>query len=565
MSHTSFIGKQCTGIHMCRRYMLLLILIMSVAATNWAQYISIDNHTGSWNDDESWMGNESPGTSINDEDIECYGWLTAENCLDYNNGQFRIHDTLVVYGTFALLNKSQLFIEPGGILIVFGDYYSNNKVEVENSGHLIVTGEFKMQGSDNQGFFHNSGGKVFLFDNEPEIKGGPNYNDLACDDTSGFPLNCGYGNEWDLAADPVNDFFSGFGYDPENDTIPASCMMVSFEADRVEVCQSDTVTFVNLSIGVPVSAEYTWDFGDGAFPRTLTGTGPHKIVYDNSGLKDVGLTVTDEEGVSLVNRQEAYIRVEEIPDLDMRDTSRCGTGEILFRASSANGDIIQFSTDEGETILYEDNSDPYEFSVYVEEWHRKIVWGRAIDTATGCMTKWDQTANLYAYPVPDASIVGDSILCNGNELYLTTGQDEFIERYLWHDGSTLDFYRTNREEVVSVTVWNNLGCEDTDTLIIESCEQKDLFSTTIYAFSPNADGVNDYWILENIEDYPEAKIWIYNAAGKLVFYSPGGYQNDWDGTCNGQVLPMDSYYFLIDFSRYNKNAVTGLVTLIYLY
>jgi len=375
------------------------------------------------------------------------------------------------------------------------------------------------------------------------------------------------------------------------------------------------------------------------------------MVYGTPGLKDIELTVTNEDGVSISSMQEAYITVGSLPDLELEDTSRCGSGEILVRANSETADIVQFSTDGGITvfceavaapyecsvfveegqeaivwaraidttggcatgwdltanlyayplpdleledtsrcgsgeILVRANSEtadivqfstdggmsvcceavtfPYQCSVYVEEYHRVIIWARAIDTTGGCATRWDQTAILYAYPVPEAIIIGDSILCNDEELYLTAGQDENIERYQWQDGSTLDFYTTDREEVVTLTVWNHLGCQDSDSLIIGTCEQKDLFSANLYTFSPNADGVNDYWILDNIEDYPEAKIWVYDAAGSIVFHSPGGYQNDWDGTCNGQILPVDSYYFVIDFSKYNKGILTGLLTILYL-
>jgi len=558
MSLLQIIGKQFTGIQVCRRYLLTLYFIMSVVATNWAQFISNDNYSGNWSESGSWIGGEAPGTSINGVNIDCYGWLTANNCLDFNNGEFRIHDTLVVYGVFTLLNSSQLFIEPGGILIVFGDYNSNNKVEVENSGYLIVTGEFKMLGSDNQGFFRNTGGKVFLFDDNPEIKGGTLYSDLACNDTSDFPVGCGYGNEMDLSEDPISDFFFSFNYD-ENDTTEISCLVVMFEADRFNVCQSDTITFYDQSAGISDDAEYSWDFGDGAYPRVITGIGPHEVVYDTPGWKDVELIVNDEVLVNTLLND--YVYVAEVPDLEMEDASRCGTGEVLFYANSERADIVQFSTDGGTTIFHETSVAPFECLVFIEEWQRAILWAKAMDTTTGCMSGWDQTAMGWAYPVPSVQIVGDSLLCNDEDLLFTT--NDYFTRYLWHDGSAGDSYTTYKEEEVTVTVWNDLGCQDSDSLSIVSCEEYNPFAASIYSFTPNADGLNDYWIIDDIESYPEAKIWVYNASGNLVYYSPGRYQNNWDGIYNGKKLPIDSYYFMIDYSKYNKGALTGIVTIVY--
>jgi gliding motility-associated-like protein len=63
------------------------------------------------------------------------------------------------------------------------------------------------------------------------------------------------------------------------------------------------------------------------------------------------------------------------------------------------------------------------------------------------------------------------------------------------------------------------------------------------AFSPDGDGVNDYW-------YPQAwgalsgSISIYNRWGALVFQSnaltPG-----WDGSYNGTPQPMETYIAIV--------------------
>lgn len=67
-------------------------------------------------------------------------------------------------------------------------------------------------------------------------------------------------------------------------------------------------------------------------------------------------------------------------------------------------------------------------------------------------------------------------------------------------------------------------------------------------FSPNGDGINDSWYIENIERSPQARIWVYNRWGEEVFYSPGNYNNNWDGTYknNTTKLPAASYLYRID-------------------
>lgn len=74
--------------------------------------------------------------------------------------------------------------------------------------------------------------------------------------------------------------------------------------------------------------------------------------------------------------------------------------------------------------------------------------------------------------------------------------------------------------------------------------------------SPNNDGQNDTWIINNITNFPDANIQIFNRNGEEVF-STTNYQNDWganrDG--NGDLLPVGSYYFNITYT--NQGVVSN--------
>ena len=72
--------------------------------------------------------------------------------------------------------------------------------------------------------------------------------------------------------------------------------------------------------------------------------------------------------------------------------------------------------------------------------------------------------------------------------------------------------------------------------------------TPAQAITPNGDGINDRWIIENSAAYPNAKIWVFNRWGEEVFYSAGNYQNNWGGTHNQQSTPLPeaAYFYRID-------------------
>ena len=78
------------------------------------------------------------------------------------------------------------------------------------------------------------------------------------------------------------------------------------------------------------------------------------------------------------------------------------------------------------------------------------------------------------------------------------------------------------------------------------CDQIDI--NVSQAITPNGDGVNDTWFINNIVNYPNCIIRVYNRWGQEVFYTVG-YQNDWNGhyeNKSGSLPDSASYYYQID-------------------
>jgi gliding motility-associated-like protein len=80
------------------------------------------------------------------------------------------------------------------------------------------------------------------------------------------------------------------------------------------------------------------------------------------------------------------------------------------------------------------------------------------------------------------------------------------------------------------------------------------------AFTPNGDGINDYWKIADIENYPNATVQVFNRYGDKVFESKG-YTKPFDGTYNGGQLPTGVYYYIINLSN-ACSLITGSLTII---
>ena len=77
-------------------------------------------------------------------------------------------------------------------------------------------------------------------------------------------------------------------------------------------------------------------------------------------------------------------------------------------------------------------------------------------------------------------------------------------------------------------------------------------------FSPNGDGINDQWVIVNIERFTQSHLWVYTRTGQLVL-DVTNYQNDWGGTLQGQDLPEGNYYYRIDQYGSGQISLEGWV------
>ena len=75
-------------------------------------------------------------------------------------------------------------------------------------------------------------------------------------------------------------------------------------------------------------------------------------------------------------------------------------------------------------------------------------------------------------------------------------------------------------------------------------------------FTPNNDGMNDRFVVPCLLEegqFPDARVTIYNQWGDEVYRSGAPYRNDWDGTFQGNQLPVATYFYIIDFGGAREN------------
>ncbi|WP_113661166.1 MBG domain-containing protein [Pedobacter nanyangensis] len=118
--------------------------------------------------------------------------------------------------------------------------------------------------------------------------------------------------------------------------------------------------------------------------------------------------------------------------------------------------------------------------------------------------------------------------------------------------------RPTSNTTYTVTVTNANGCSTTTSYMVTVVDDLSILKAT-NILSPNGDGVNDLWKVDNIDMYPQAMVRIFDKAGRVV-YTKKGYENNWDGTYNGQPLAESTYYYIIDLGA--GKILRGYITLV---
>ncbi|MBS1566842.1 MAG: gliding motility-associated C-terminal domain-containing protein, partial [Bacteroidetes bacterium] len=148
-----------------------------------------------------------------------------------------------------------------------------------------------------------------------------------------------------------------------------------------------------------------------------------------------------------------------------------------------------------------------------------------------------------AHAGPDKKIVaGQSVTLEGSASGESISWYWTPAQYINDAGSLTPTVSTPVDMTYTLHVSTANGCGDASDDVFIRVFQK---VSVPNAFSPNGDGINDRWVIDGLDTYPESVTEVYNRYGQLVFRSRG-YPRPWDGTYNGKPLPVGTYYYIID-------------------
>jgi gliding motility-associated-like protein len=177
----------------------------------------------------------------------------------------------------------------------------------------------------------------------------------------------------------------------------------------------------------------------------------------------------------------------------------------------------------------------------------------------GCLAvSKNGNVNVRLVEVPNAC-AGKNAVVEGKTFKLAAVRSVGIGKWYPNLPSTFEPSDTSSKATVIVDnygthyfTWRetNEFCWDTATITV-------IFWKRYTGFSPNNDEVNDFFVIEGLDEFKKDLI-VVNRWGNEV-YSSDDYKNNWDGTNkSGKPLPSDTYYYVL---KVNNSVYKGFVVI----
>lgn len=228
------------------------------------------------------------------------------------------------------------------------------------------------------------------------------------------------------------------------------------------------------------------------------------------------------------------------------DTTICQGDKVVLEASVTN--------ENPENVSFRWNSIKKGKSIKINTTSTNSV---EVSNKCGTSTK---LVNVTVAPQPILNIDRESILCDIEILFDFSTLDY---DFLWSNGSSSPFFRTNEPGKFVVTVTNKFGCFLHQSFEVKPCPSR-LWVPN--AFSPNYDGINESFRAYK-NDIKSYKIEIVNRWNNVVFSSKN-IEEAWEGTLFNnpeRECAQGNYVWKITYVEKSNNQTKvkyGVVSLI---
>ncbi len=323
---------------------------------------------------------------------------------------------------------------------------------------------------------------------------------------------------------------------------------IDFKYDTA--CFGDSTTLINISTGTDSLLKVSWDLNmDGKFDNAIGDT----VVYafPKSQLWLVGMRLSFKSGNILTKVHQ--VPVGKKPAVDFTYSGLCSSiGNTLFTDSTK----LTFGKITKRYWEYGDGRSEYRPNIYAyhQYYPGDYTVTLVVTSSYGCTDSLSQSFSIYGSPDIVVQRKDGSQIYNNDSVKFKQGDSTYVQvknpidydSIIWPPHILSPDYYVKKAGEYTVKAYINV-CPGTSVFYGVANGGGGTPITSAHAmpfFTPNGDGYNDKWVVNNKEIVTPFSLRIYNRAGSLV-YSSENYNNDWKGEYNGNPLPQGTYYYVI--------------------
>jgi len=328
-------------------------------------------------------------------------------------------------------------------------------------------------------------------------------------------------NDSILTAVISNSCFSDTLSEPINFAAPA---VISISSDSLILCAYSETT---LSLAGDVTTIlWAGNFGTVEDPTITIGS--------SVGSGWITATAMDNNGC-LTNTDSTYVTVSNLNySLFQNLGNSCLGDSISFGVQTTTDSLIWFTpnglvdTTAFSFLVSNTNSGWY----YLNQWDE-----------LGCA--YEDSIFIESNQLPTFDLGTDTLLCL-NDIYTYYFPND-SNSYSWAGMGELESFPVEGNQWVVLTATSPQGCLFSDTLFIETVDCENALPNVI---TPNNDGINDYFVIDEAPIFPGNELLIINRWGNQILHV-NGYRNDF----NGLGLSEGTYFFVFRRDPINEPNV----------
>ena len=329
-----------------------------------------------------------------------------------------------------------------------------------------------------------------------------------------------------------------------------------FSMDRKSACDSATIYFTNFTIGNDRVISDTWDFGDG---QTSSVKNPVHT-YRQPGTYIVSHIVQTESGCGKTITDTVRIYRTPAPSISGKDIICINTPELIEGVLAVPDTALKWTWTfgDGQTGSLQNNKLTY---------RRDGLYNINVEVANLLGCKASATKAVTVTPIPQVSVVENPVISAGSSVKLPVTYSQNVMTYNWTPYSGLDCNtcpnptaKPKFTTTYKVNVVDSNNCKnEAEVLVTVVCNDKNFFLPN--TFSPNGDGVNDYFYPRGSSIERIQSMRIFNRWGELVFekrnFSVNSQSDGWNGTFKGKPANGDVYVYIIEFICENATVLSS--------